>query len=316
MRSVIAAVLWGLLVGCASHRIAKQQARGLAAFGRSAPAGTIALNDSLYYDRTEISNFNWMEYEFWIKRTFGEGSTEHIEVLRDTSAWGEHVSFGEPYRSSYAQHPAYRDFPVVGVTHAQASAYSNWRSDRVMEFHLIKAGVIPFREDQTATDHFSVERFYATDSLKAYHHVPYPHYALPTYSEWLCAVLVSDSLAKANFRRCKKYGTPKGPSTKFRACAQVIEHSGFVINSLERGGGSTVDPIAATSCYRCHEELIWHIRGNVGELSSDSTLVLGGGWTDPLDTILLDGVFPSRAANASTGFRNVCQWKHWNGSRH
>jgi hypothetical protein len=315
MRSVIAAVFIGLLVGCASQRIAKEEAQGLAAFGTSAPAGTIALNDSMYYDQREITNLSWLEYEFWVMRVFGRGSLEHLAVLPDTSVWLARVSYGEPYRGSYLRHPAYNHFPVVGITQDQAQTYSKWRSDRVMEYYLFRAGVISLRPDQTVENHFTIERFYGTDSLKAYHHLPYPSYTLPAYSEWLLATVLSDSLAHLNLKRCQKFRTQEFRGAKFTECSSLVDQGRFIINSQERGGSSPADPIEATSCSRCQGDLIWHIRGNVAELSSDSTLVLGGGWTDPLASILRDEVFPSQAPNANTGFRNVCGWRIWDGAR-
>lgn len=184
-----------LLAGCATQRLEKEQAEWLRAFGSQAPPGTIALNDSLYYDRREVANFSWLEYEYWVMSVFGPESVQHRAVLPDTTVWDRSLAFGEPYRSSYLRHPAYRDYPVVGVTYEQVLTYSKWRSDRVMEYWLFKAGIIPSLKRATAADYFSIERFYATDSLKAYHHLPFPSYGLPTYPEWSVAVTVADSLA-------------------------------------------------------------------------------------------------------------------------
>ncbi len=295
-----------LLLGCATQRLEKEQAEWLRAFGSQAPPGTIALNDSLYYDRTEITNLSWLEYEYWVMITFGTGSPEHVAVLPDTSGWDRFPVYGEPYRSSYLRHPAYRDYPVVGVSWEQVIAYSKWRSDRVMEYGLFRAGIIPFLKHQTAKDYFCIERFYATDSLKAFHHLSYPSYDLPELSEWRLAVAVSDSLAKTNLRRCRQRRWHDNPG------GAKDDH--FIISSRENSAGQ-VDPIAKAKALYCERGLIWQIRGNVAELCEDSTLVLGGGWTDPLDSILLDQPFPNRAPNVATGFRNVCQWRKWDGAR-
>lgn len=302
-----------LLTACAAHKQDKQRAQWLKAFGASVPAGTIRLNDSLYYDRTEITNFYWLEYEFWTRSVFGPGSPEHNAVLPDTTVWDSVLT--SVYMDTYLRHPAYRDYPVVGVTHEQAVAYSRWRSDRVFEYYLVHAGVIPRREGQTAEDHFSIERFYTTDSLRKYHHLPYPSYTLPTYSEWKLAATASDSLAVMGIKRCRKFRSYEFRGSTFGECSDLISKGRFVVNSKERGEGLSGDPTAAVQCERCTADLIWNIRGNVAELSHDSTVVLGGGWTDPLEAILLDGVLPSQAPSAATGFRNVCRWRTWNGSR-
>jgi len=40
------------------------------------------------------------------------------------------------------RHPAYRDYPVVGVSWLQATAYTEWRTDRVNEMIMAREGLI------------------------------------------------------------------------------------------------------------------------------------------------------------------------------
>lgn len=95
------------------------------------PPGTVQVNDSLFADETEISNFSWWEYELWTKAHYGAGSKEHLAMLPDTLVWRDTLSFNEPYVQYYYRHPAYRDFPVVGISYGQALAYCRWRTERV-----------------------------------------------------------------------------------------------------------------------------------------------------------------------------------------
>ena len=53
------------------------------------PPGTVQISDTLYADETEISNFSWSEYEFFIKIKYGANSKEHIATLPDTTVWRE-----------------------------------------------------------------------------------------------------------------------------------------------------------------------------------------------------------------------------------
>lgn len=277
----------------------------------------MALNDSLYYDRTEVSNFYWLEYEYWVRHAFGDVSVEHRSTFLDTAVWYRQEVPDSATALNYLRHPAYRDYPVVGVTYDQAKAYSKWRSDRVMEVYLIRAGIVPYQDKPTALDHFTIERFYATDSLKAYHHLPYPSYDLPTYAEWLAAAALSDSLAHMNIKRCKKGKTYEFRGATFGICTELLREGRFVINSREEEERMELERVAPIECVNCYGvNLMWQMRGNVAELSVDSTVVLGGGWTDRLDSILLDQPFPHNAPNAATGFRNVCHWRKWDGVRH
>lgn len=312
------AIVMLLLAGCAAQRLKKEQAAWLSNFGTIAPPGTIALNDTLFYDRTEVINFYWLEYEFWVRRTFWLDTLEWETLLPDTAVWYGSVKHDSSYVENYLRHPAYRDYPLVGVTYEQALAYSKWRSDRVMEVFLVRAGIIPYRPYQTPEDEFTIERFYTTDSLNAYHYLPYPSYGLPTYAEWLAASVLADSLAKINIKHCGRMKTRQYDDDKtIGTCSETIQDGQFFINSKEHSGTRSwgIDYLAPIDCYRCGHDLIWQMRGNVTELCKDRTLVLGGGWLDPLDSILLDLPFPSRAPNAMTGFRNVCRWRKWNGVR-
>jgi hypothetical protein len=306
MRSLVAIGIIVLLAGCATRRAEKCQAEWLSAFGRSAPPGTIALNDSLYYDRTEVANLSWLEYEYWVRHIFGDGSLERHLTFLDTAGWYRNAPPDSSYAAFYLRHPAYRDYPVVGLTSEQAILYIKWRSDRVMEVYLVRVGIIPFRKDQMPDDHFSIERFYATDSLKAYHHLPYPSYDLPPPSEWRLAVAFSDSLAKAVRNRCRQ---GRGKDRK-----EGVKDGRFVVRCWENSANEP-DHLAHIYWPSCGHSMR-HIRGNVSELSDDSTIVLGGGWTDKRDSILLDQPFPYKAPNAATGFRNVCRWRKWDGARH
>lgn len=95
------------------------------------PPGTAQVNDSLFADKTEISNFAWQEYEQSIKTQYGANSKEHLATLPDTLVWREKLSYNEPYVDYYYRHPAYKDFPVVGVSYEQAVAYCAWRTQQV-----------------------------------------------------------------------------------------------------------------------------------------------------------------------------------------
>lgn len=95
------------------------------------PPGTVQINDTLFADETEISNFSWLEYTWSIAVIYGKDSKEYKECLPDTLVWREKSSYNEPYVTYYFRHVAYRDFPVVGVSYEQAQNYCKWRTKQV-----------------------------------------------------------------------------------------------------------------------------------------------------------------------------------------
>ena len=52
-------------------------------------------------------------------------------VYPDTNVWVSALTFNEPFVNYYFQHPAYSDFPVVGVSQFQATQYCNWLEDKL-----------------------------------------------------------------------------------------------------------------------------------------------------------------------------------------
>ena len=103
---------------------------------------------SFYMDETEISNFHWCEYMYWVRRTYTDFPMVYKKSLPDTNSWREKLGFNEKYVEYYLRHPAYRDYPVVGVSWQQASEFCKWRTDRVNEFILIREGILVSNPNQ------------------------------------------------------------------------------------------------------------------------------------------------------------------------
>lgn len=88
---------------------------------------------SFYMDETEVANVDWLEYLNWIRRNYPTDAQYYYEELPDTLVWRRPLSFNEPYVNNYLRHPAYANYPVVGVSALQAERYCAWRTDMVNE---------------------------------------------------------------------------------------------------------------------------------------------------------------------------------------
>ena len=59
--------------------------------------------------------------------------------------WRNRLGYSEMMVENYLRHPAFMNYPVVGVSWIQAVEYANWRSDRVAEMGLQEEGYLEKR---------------------------------------------------------------------------------------------------------------------------------------------------------------------------
>jgi len=157
---------------------------------------------SFYMDETEVSNQDYREYIYWLSRVY-PGDREKINsALPDTNLWRSALAYNEPYVNNYFRHPAYSDYPVVGVSWEQAQQYCSWRTDRVNEKLLVNKRILQHDNTQAGENIFTTQTYLAgmyqgtegdrpqenpdgsTRRVRWEDGIMQPTYRLPTEAEW------------------------------------------------------------------------------------------------------------------------------------
>jgi sulfatase modifying factor 1 len=121
---------------------------------------------NFYMDETEITNNDYREFLFYMKKNVSADSLLKLEPSE--AVWTSAMSFNDLYQSYYFRFPGFNFYPVAGVSWKQASVYGKWRTEFVQDLVRKERGI-----DSTFTKQQLIERGVAMADFR-----------LPNEAEW------------------------------------------------------------------------------------------------------------------------------------
>ncbi|WP_372746104.1 gliding motility lipoprotein GldJ [Lutibacter sp.] len=129
---------------------------------------------SFYLDEAEVTNSEYLFYLEWMEKVFPPSDPRYADIYQsavpDTLVWRDVLGFNELLTENYLRHPAYADYPVVGVSWVQANQYCKWRTNMVNEKILMDKGVLNplFKSDTLliqGQNHFNTDAYLENPNL-------------------------------------------------------------------------------------------------------------------------------------------------------
>ena len=261
---------------------------GTGKFKMIQPPACVHLTRNVFIDEAEITNIDYQEFLFYVKRDSSEESFNKVVPQLKISDYND---------ADYFTSPEYRFFPVVGLTHEQAKEYCKWRS-------------------------YFVTKLYKTEYEKNVNF----RFRLPTEIEWELAA--SNGLDKIKYKYgienmltvsykvnpkasqflLDKIQTTKNEDEITKDIIQVglIKDLPFNVRRELPYFLQFNTPYYTYSFYR-NDYGIYNMIGNVAELVEEKGIVKGGSFREILSNSKITGRRNCNTPTDDIGFRCICE---------
>ncbi len=234
---------------------------------------TVSVN-AFYLFRYEMSNANYQEFLNDLSKN-GKDALAQNHAVRSEN-WNNFMDVSSAkFTELYFTHPAFRDYPVVNVTHKAALAYCAWLEEIIAPYFLAIGKKIKVRLPHRA----EIVRAGVMDNQSCL----YPwgtKYMQNTKGDYLC-----------NFRAIPNSALSRDEN------GQIVK-KGFVYDIHE-----AADLTAPVNSYWPSALGFYNLSGNVAEMIMEPGLAVGGSFTDLGYDVRLQSMQRYEDASCNVGFR-------------
>ena len=252
--------------------------------GNAVISGDTLSVQSFYMSSTEITNFQYSEFLYSLKRS---GDLDKLAIAEvDSMKWNTTFKHADmkPMAEFYLSHPAYKEYPVVNISKEAAELFCEWLSD---SYDTLSGGELKLK------------------------------FRLPTHAEWMRAARGD------NHKSVYAWGghfvrNPEGQfmgnfvangSEYIRRNKETDEleyvHIEYKQSDFISDGAFITAPVKS---FWPNDFGFYNMNGNVSELISDGNQSVGGGWRSPGYDVRNESTREFKGAAPTVGFRVVASY--------
>jgi sulfatase modifying factor 1 len=222
-----------------------------------------------YMSKYEVGNFTYRELMYYAA---SKDSSIYFQMLPDTLIWRTPNSFNEKFVDYYFHHPAYRYYPVVGITYHQAQLFCDMLTDVFNSKILV--------------DNSQIEQV---------------RFRLPTENEWEAAARAGHPTANYPWSEESLRDQKTG-----RSRANFFRYNGDYMGVAGKlNDGSEI--MAPLESYEPNDYGLFNMAGNVAEMVAEKGISKGGSWIHSGANLVIDSSIYYDSHQSWLGFRYVME---------
>lgn len=243
-------------------------------------ADTINTEVSAFYmSKFEVSNEEYNTFLKEYKKNADQNEWELVNI--DSTKWMNYVTYASPFVTHYHSHEAYKDHPVVNISHEGALAYCDWLTNKVNA--QMNEGSITFR--------------------------------LPTKEEWVRAARsdehgysyvwgTENAVDEKGVQRCN-FNKNKKPHEKLGGLGNSKTKKPVVVVGTMNRLKSDVNMTSPVRTFEPSKNDLYNMNGNVAEMLNEKFVAMGGCWNSSSSEVRIESEMSYIAPSPYIGFRPV-----------